>query len=322
MTLNDLLADLYRRLGYSSSPDSAVTTRLTAFLNQAQRDVLTEPGMERLLVGHATFASVASTPTYALPPSVARIDKIYDTTNRWALRELLLDQYRTYDPATTTTTGLATHYVDLGFAAVNTQPADASEIFVKSTAAGDTNTAYLEGYRTGGYFAAVSKVMTGVTAVSFSATLTDFVELTKFYLSAVAVGTVTLQEDAGSGTELARIPIGQTTSRYRKIALWPCPSSAVTYDLDTERDVYDMANATDEPVLPFRFHPMLLDGALTREFTKKDDTRLMVATREYDRQLKNLKFFLYTNNDYRPVMGRRTAYKRPSTLGGWFPAGS
>ena len=91
--------------------------------------------------------------------------------------------------------------------------------------------------------------------------------------------------------------------------------------MDYERDLQDMANAKDEPVLPVRFHPLLIEGALKREMTKKDDSRYKTVEREYDRMLSNLKYFLYTNPDHRPVMGR-TTIQRPSQLGAWFPSGS
>lgn len=321
MRLTDLEADIYRRLGYASSPATEITTRLRAFLNQAQRDILSEPGMERLLNGTVTFASVASTPQYSLPQSIARIKKIFETTNDRALLSLSQDQYRTYDPDTTSNTGTPTHWVDLGYTAVSAQPSDASEIFVDSTAAGDTGTAYIEGYRTDGYFTSLSVTMTGTTAVSLSATITDIIEITKFYISANAVGTVTLHEDASGGTELARIPIGQNHARYRRIALWPAPSAAVTYSVDYERDVADMANANDEPVLPVRFHPLLIEGALRREWHKKDDTRYADATREYHRMMGNFKYYLFTHPDHRPVMGNQRI-QRPSRLGGWYPPGS
>lgn len=324
MTLSTLLADLYRRLGYAASPDTAVTTRLTAFLNQAQRDVLSEPGMEILLDGApaATFDSVASTPQYALPPSVARIKKIYETTNDYALRGLSQDAYRTFDPDTTANTGTPTHWVDLGTTFVTDKPSNASEIFVKSSSASDTQTAYIEAIRTGGYPISLSVSVNGTTAASFSATYNDIIEITKFYLSAVAVGHVSLLEDSGTGSVLGGIPPGQTTLRRRRIALWPCPASAITYSVDYERDLQDMANANDEPVLPVRFHPLLIEGALLREMTKKDDSRYTTAAREYQRQLGNLKYFLFTNADHRPAMGGTRRLQRPSQLGAWFPAGS
>ena len=278
--------------------------------------------MERLLNGTATFASVASTPQYSLPPSVARIKKLYETTNDRALGWLSQDAYRTYDPDTVNNTGTPTHYVDLGKSFISVQPSDASEIFVDSTSASDTGLAYLEGYRTGGYYRALSVTMTGTTAVSFAAAITDFIELTNFYLDVAAVGTVTLHEDASGGTELARIPIGQNRSRYHRIALWPAPAAAVTYSVDYERDVFDLSVADDEPVLPYRFHRLLAIGGRLREYEKREDERrYKMAKREYDEVLGQLKYFLMTNIDHRPVMGRATV-QRPSQLGPWYPAGS
>jgi hypothetical protein len=321
VTLSELLADLYRRFGYASSPASEISTRFTALLNETQAEILSRPGLSSLLHGSLVVASEASTPTLALPPAVARVKAIYEGTNDQRLTPRSLDWYRTAYPDTSAVTGTPDSFVDLGFLGVAKQPSDASEIFVDSTAAGDTNTAYIEGYRTGGYFKALSVSMTGTTAVSLSASFADFVLITKFYLSAAAVGTVTLHEDASGGTELARIPIGQTHARYRRIALAPTPSSAITYTVDLEWDPQNMANATDEPILPPRFHRLLGMGARVREYEKKDDSRYRDMLREYERGISDLIYFVASDAVGSPVMGRSSA-RRPSQLGAWYPAGS
>lgn len=322
MKFSDITADCYRRLGFATTPASEISTRIAAFVNETQRDVLSEPGMERLLVSTTTFASVANIPQYSLAPSISRIVKIFDATNRITVPQISQDVYRTLQPDTSTPTGIACAFVDMGMQFVSQKPADASEIFVKSTSAGDVGTAFLEGIRTGGYPIALSVVMTGVTAVSLGAAYTDIIDITKFYLSAAAVGTVTLLEDSGIGTELARIPITQTFARYpHRIALWPTPSSVLTYSVDFERDVPDMANANDEPVLPTRFHRLLAIGARMKEYEKREDPRYVSAKREYDEVLGQLKYFVFAGPEMRPTMGRRTL-DRPSQLGGYFPAGS
>jgi hypothetical protein len=321
LTLSELLADLYRRFGYASSPASEVTTRFTALLNETQAEILSRPGLESLLHGSLTFASVASTPTYALPQAVARVKAIYEGTNDQRLIPQSLDWYRTAYPDTTAVSGVPDHFVDLGFLGVAQHPSDASEVFVDSTAAGDTNTAYIEGYRTGGYFKSLSVSMTGTTAVSLGAAIADFVLITKFYLSAAAVGTVTLHEDASGGTELARIPIGQTHARYRRIALAPTPASVITYNVDFEWDPQNMANAMDEPVLPPRFHRLIGIGTRMKEFSKKDDTRYRETEREFTKGLNDLHYFVASGAHGMPVMGQPAA-QRPSRLGGWYPAGS
>ena len=323
MTLSEMRADLYRRFNYAASPATDVTTRLTAFLNETQNEILSEPGMEALRNGSLTFASVANTPQYSLPQAAARVKTIYETTNDHKLWPRDLEWYRAAYPDVAAVTGTPEYFVDLGLTGIAVQPSDASEIFVDSTAAGDTGTAYLEGYRTGGYFRSLSVTMTGTTAVSLGAAITDFVWLTKFYISAAAVGTVTLHEDASGGTELARIPIGQTFARYRRIALVPTPSAAITYTCDFDYDVPDMSNANDESILPPRFHRLLVLGARSKEYEKQDDqSRKILVDREFEKGLKKLKFYVYSQSVGQPNLRGSRGLERPSQLGAWFGSGT
>jgi hypothetical protein len=331
MRLNDLEQDLYRRLGFATtSPDSATQTRLRAFLNETQNEILSEPGLEALLNDSVTFASVASTPLVSLPQVVARIKQIYDTTNRIVLRPRDLGWYRASYPSPTAVTGVPTEWVDLGYVAVSAQPSVAAELFVKSDAAGDgaTKTAYIEGYITGGYFRSASVALNGVTAVSFGASITTWIEVTKFYIALAAGGTttatgnITINQGSGAGTELARIPIGQWYARYRGIALAIAPASAVTYTVDFERNIQDMSITGDEPLLPPRFHRLLGVGARMREYEKEDQGRYKEAQAEYLYGLKKLKYFVASQAVGSPNLRNAFASKRPSQLGAWFASGT
>jgi hypothetical protein len=202
---------------------------------------------------------------------------------------------------------------------VAVQPSDASEIFVDSTSASDTNTAYLEGIITGGYRRVLSVSMTGTTAVSFSAAVTTFIELEDFYISAAAVGTVTLHEDASGGTELARITIGQKRPRYYGFYLWPTPAAAVDYLVDYRREFVELVNDADEPPLPSDYHYLLSAYARMRHWEKADDTRFKLALAQYERGLSRLKFAVATTPDELPVMGR-SGWRAHSRLGAWYPA--
>lgn len=322
MTLSELEADCYRRLGFnSSSPDTATQTRLRAFLNETQQEILSEPGMASLLNGSLTFASVASTATYSLPPAAVRVKALYETTNDRRLTERSLDWYRSVLPDVSAITGTPVDYVDLGYTSIDTQPSAATELFVDSTAAGDTGTAYLEGYRTGGYFRSDTVTMTGTTGVTFDSTITDWLFLTKFYLSTAAVGTVTLQTTIGGGTTLATIPIGQTYARYRRIALVPTPASAITYTVDFDWDAQNMAIATDEPLIPVRFHRILGLGARAKEYEKQNDERFAITHAAFQKAVRQMKFFLLSDAAGQPnLRGQRVSgYSR---LGGQYPAGT
>jgi hypothetical protein len=213
MDLSTLLTACYDETGYQSSPAAAITTRFTRWLNEGVRAILAEPGLQRLADNDTPLqvASVASTARVVVPESVARILTISERTNDYVLRPMSLQQYRTIEPDPASTTGTPTHYVPIGRVAVATPPSDASEIFIKSTSASDGVgvTAYLEGLITSGYTRTTSTTMNGTTAKSLDTTITTWIEITDWYLSTAAVGTVTLLEDSGAGTELARITIGQ-----------------------------------------------------------------------------------------------------------------
>jgi len=304
MTFGTILADLYQRLGYASSPAAEVTTRLKSFVNQAHRQVLGDSKYMALRDSTMTFASVSGQVSYGLPPIIAQIKSITDRTSVRRLIAISQDDVRAMDPALNST-GVSSHYVYEGVQAVALQPSAASEIFVKSSSASDTNTAYIEAVRTGGYPVSLSVVMTGTTAVSLGAAYTDIIEVTKFYLSANAVGTVTLHQTSGVGTELARIPIGQSFARYLSISLWPTPTSALTYHIDYVRVVPDLVNTNDQPMLPEDFHWMLVEGALVIEWTQKDDARRIDAERAWTKAKSQLAYRVNCPPDYLPVLGGR-----------------
>jgi hypothetical protein len=308
MTFSQILADVYRRTGFSSSPASDVSTRIKAFVNEVQQDILSEPGMEFLLNDLVTFASVANQQQYGLPVEVTKIKLLWDTTSMLVLSPMSVGEYRQLYPNPASVTGTPRRYVDLGFDAVSVEPSDASTLYVLSSSASDTGTAYIEGIRSGGYPFSDSVVMTGATAVA--TTYTDIISVTKFYLSTAAVGTVTLREDSGTGTTLATLAIGQTYARYHRIALAPTPSAVITYSVECERLVTDMAQDTDEPVLPPQFHRLLAIGARAKEYEKQNQIqRWQVARGEFQEELKKLKFWIYNQTIGTPNM-RGSSYKR------------
>jgi len=291
MTFNNLLLDVYRRTGYSASTSPApdVITRIKGFVNEAQQELAGKPGLAGLLRGTTSLASVASTSSYALPPAVADVRKIYETTNDRALARKSLDWFRRNVPDPSAFSGTPYAYAMLGPQKVSAQPV-ATGVWIVSSSASDTAiTASVEAVRTGGYpHTPGAATLNGTTRVQVG-TQTDYVEVTDFYLSAAAVGDVTLYDAAASGNVLAVIPKGQTTSRYEWIALVPTPSAVVTYTIDYEKDISDLVNNTDEPSwLPVRFHRLLAIGARMREYEGKDDARYKTAQTEWIVGFKDL----------------------------------
>lgn len=122
MTMTEMEADLYQRLGFDAATVDTVTiTRLAAFLNETQSQILAEPGMESLTFDSTTFPSVASTTTYTLAASVARPRQIRETTNDILLTPRSLGWYRANYPDPTQTTGTPDSWVLLGYGASSLQ---------------------------------------------------------------------------------------------------------------------------------------------------------------------------------------------------------
>jgi hypothetical protein len=320
MTARELLMDCAEDNNLTSL--STVTrARLLRYLNQGLRRVLAMPGMA--LVANSdppfTFASVADQPRVVLPESVRDMSTLTERDNDTRLRPMTLDIYRRLAPDPTQVTGTPTHYVPLGRVALATLPSNASELFVKSTAAGDTNQCTLRGVITGGYQRDASVTMTGATAVSLNTAITSWIDVSDWFLSVPAVGTVTLHEDSGAGTELARITIGQTRPHYQGLYLYPTPSGAVTYYVDSRRRTVELKTDDDEPPWDEDFHWILSTYARMRQYEKTKDARYTIAKEEYQAGVNALIHRTTCPPERLPVPG--PVLDRGSNLGPWFPPG-
>ena len=322
MTLDELLADCYRRCGYATAPDTRVAATFRGFLNETQQMLAAEPTLAPLLRGSLSFATTAGRAEYGLPAAVSRVVTVRETTNNRRLRQMSLDWYRSRVPDQADQTGTPDGYVWLGPMAVSRQPSDASELFAKSTSASDVQRLFYEARTTDGTIRSGVVTLTGTTAVSLSSALTTVEEVTDLYLESAAVGTVTLLEDSGSGTQLASIGIGTTRSAVQGIAFVPTPSAATTYTLDYEREATDLVLGTDAPAwLPFRFHRLLPMGARQRYWEDKADVdRFKIAAAEFESERRKLVAYVNNPPDYVMVPGGGRG--SVSDLGGWYPAGT
>jgi hypothetical protein len=103
MTRLTILNTIKRRLNKSTT-STEQDARLLEFINEVHRNVLSMPGMESLRRTTSTVPSIADTASYAIT-SIARINRVWETTNDRRLQEISLDHYRTIDPDPTSNTG-------------------------------------------------------------------------------------------------------------------------------------------------------------------------------------------------------------------------
>lgn len=315
MSLSSALTSLYGRLKYGSIPATAVTSRLTLYLNKAQQAVLAEIGGTRLVHGTVTFASITSQPEYGLPPSIARVISIRDVSHRLRLGVMGEDEYRSWlaDPASDT--GTPNAYVALGIGSVSLRPSAADAIFVISDNAADTAVVLnWELVTSAGQTLTGTTTLNGLTGVQLG-TLSTIAEIGDIWLTAAAVGTVTIRQTSAVGTVLSTIYPTHSRERFQRVALVPTPSAAVTYTVDCERDALDLVAASDDFPVPVRFADCVEERALMYELADMGDVnRFTITKSEYARMLGLLNDYLVNPPDRVYIPGGQT--EQPSNLPG------
>lgn len=323
-------ATLYDRFGFRSTPPADVTTRFRRFANETQHEVIGTRGLSRLRRKVVPFTSTTNSPYAVLPQAAVNVYTITDRVNNWVLDSVSMEDIRARNPGLLYTTSYPQGYAIMDYAApVALDPSDASELFVKSDSASDgaTKKLMLEGIITGGYYQTASAVLNGVTAVSLSAAITNWVTVTKMFIAPVsgstvllAAGNVTLCEDSGAGTELSRIPPGRSMARYTRIHFDMPPSAVNTYYADIDVHIEEMSTVADEPYLPEEFHSIITCGASMKEFKRRKDwVGYGIEKSEYIDILNRLKLFVRRRGG---VSTKRTPRERFSQLGPWFSPGS
>jgi hypothetical protein len=317
VTLSTLLTNLYRRLNYPDSPDASVATRLTMFLNQRHRRLLSSPALRQLREGVASFASVTGQAEYALGYGSARMKAVRDPANNRTLDMRPWSWYRSIEPDPANTSGTPEAWVPLGQRAVARKP-DGTGVWVASSAAGDTTQSVtIQGIvadaAQAGALLAASATLTGTSRVRLGTATFD--DVPQWSVSAACAGVLTLYDAAASGNTLGTLPIGRTTSKLTVFALYQTPASALTYEVDIEHELVDMTNTWDEPLLPVDFHDLLIMAATADEYEHRDDSRYANATRQYEERFRELKAWLY---DHRAALAPQ-AVREVAPLGPWYP---
>jgi hypothetical protein len=322
MTFSEILLDTYRRLNYLAAPDSTIITRIKAFINETHEEILSHPNLRSLLYGTMTFDSVASRARYGISTQ-AQIRGMVNTANQVTLQPRSLSWYRSRNPAPALNEGIPDWYIPLGQVAVTQVPATTGTgLWVASTSGTDTAgpTVTIDAVRVGGYpHSQTAVALTGTTRVQIG-TLTDYIDVAQFQLSAVTVGDISLFDAAVAGNTLATIPRGSTTSRYWGFLLCLTPSSALTYTVDLEHELFTLTANTDEPLLPQKFHRLLAMGARMKEYEKTSDARFGVAKAQYDEGFRNLLYAVSCPPGFTVVPGGN-GDQTGSNLGPFYPPG-
>ena len=272
MNLGDIELGLYDRLNFNATPDSAVTRRVRQSVNNIHREILGRRGFGQLRRKVLTATSVANSPFMVLPQAATAILIVADRLNNRNLKPATLQDIRYRDPGLLFTGSIPDSYAVIDYAScVAADPSTPSSLWVTSDSASDASgsAVNIEGITSTGYYQRASVALNGLTPVNIAPTVTTWVTMTKFYMTAVASGNVTLLQGSGVGPELSRIPPGRSYPRYTTLHLIGIPATSLTYYCDVELYIEDMTSVNDEPLLLEDYHWLLEAGVMSREYLKR-----------------------------------------------------
>lgn len=316
MILSSIQTGTYDKLGLETSPGTVIVARILRNLNLAYREIMSDPVFKLLRNRTLAVTTVANSPNCVLPQVATEIYKLVNRTNQKELDEMDLNWIRTQDPGQSQSTTTPSVYAVVGHQLPFARRVSASaQLYVDSTAAGDTQTAYVEVVTAQGYVRQASVTVNGVTEAAIGPA--DTLEVIDFYLSSAAVGEVTLLQGSG-GTELSRIGIGRTRAKYTMLEIFPYTSEALTLYADCQLEITDLANATDEPFVPDDYCEAIMWGAVKREAYKREKGLT-------DPELERVKIINRYKHSIAKKRGNASLDRRDaafSQLGPWYPAGS
>lgn len=318
MLLSFIRAECYQRLNFGTTPTTDVVTRIDSFINSAIREILSDPIISKLRNDTVPLVTNANDSMFAAPQAVVSIDRIVDRGNQFELDETDQAWIRSQDPGRLVSGTTPTNYAIVGYnKPVAKQPATSSQIYVQSTAGGDTTqTAYIEVVTAQGYTRQMSVALAGLTPTAVGPANTT--QILDFYLSAVPAGEVTITQGSG-GTELARVGISKYRAKYCVLEFFPQTSAAVTLYADVQWAITDLVNATDEPLIPDDYYEPIVHKVRAREYNKREKPALAKAA-EMDAipGVNHLKFYMHTRRS-RSNQGRPSRW---SQLGPYYVSGS
>jgi len=320
MTFLRLQDDSLRALNYATSEATEPRTRVKGYINAWHRRLLSRPACARLLRDNERgFTSVSGQAVYGLGYPFGRLNGVRDPTNDISLLRRDLAWIRRQDPGLDIF-GQPWVYAVRGWAPVAQQPSTAAAIFAIGTAAGDTDTLHWEYVLSDGSRRAGSTGLTGTTGVQLGSAST-VIEITGARLAThTQASMITIRQTSGTGTVLGSFAPDQLANRHVQIQLWPTPQAALTYQVDYTREIVDLVNDFEEPLLPPDFHHLLSLGAQHDEWRRMDDDRAGAVRQDLEGELRHLNAWLWDLAD--TTDERRDRGWSHSRLGPWFPRGS
>ena len=254
-----------------------------------------------------TFATVAAQEDYNLDSEVDRIVFLRDRTNNRKLT-YLPDHlfYRFISNPEDTGSGISDFYrlwEETGF---STNLAAADTIYVVSDSTADTSafTVRVIGRNSSGEPVGETLTLNGTTNVPSTTTFAA-AGLLSVSKSAATTGTISVYRTTGA-TLLSELEPDNLNPRFKRISLYPIPSSAITLYLEYLERYRYLTTATDVPQMDAKWTWVLREGALAKMWGyKQNEVAMTLSQRRFEDGLKLMRAQDENNLDYVPVIQPR-----------------
>ena len=290
----------------STTRETQVSSLIDSFINLTGLEIhLFHPWT--FLRRKQTFATVTSQEDYNLDSEIDRIAVLRQITT--PTRLLYIPDSHFYDVVPdpeNQSTGPSRYYrlwEETGF---STNLAADDTIYVSSSSASDTSTFTVRvvGRNSSGEVVAETLTLNGTSNVT-SSTTWDAAGLMAISKSAATTGTITCYRTTGA-TVLSEMEPDNLAPRFKRLSLYPVPSSAVTMYLEYYERYRALVHATDVPQIDSQWAWVLREGALARMWEYKQSEQLSLAHRAIFQQgLLQMRQQDERNVDYIPVIQAR-----------------
>ena len=255
----------------------------------------------------ATFSTVVSQEDYNLDEEIDQIVVIRQRTT--PLKLLYVPDRLFYqlepDPEGQST-GIPRYYrlwEETGFS-TNLAAADTIYVSSSSTSDGSSFRVILVGRNSSGEVVSESLTLNGTTSVTSSTTwaASGLMQVSK---SGQTTGTITVYRTTGA-TVLSELSPEDRAPRYKRLSLYPIPSSAITLYVEYFERLRYLVNNADVPQMDHKWIWVLREGALAKAWTyKRNEVAAEIAKGNFDEGLRLMRLQDEANYDYVPVLQPR-----------------
>ena len=254
-----------------------------------------------------TFATVASQEDYNLDEEIDQIVVIRQRTT--PLKLLYVPDRLFYqlepDPEGQST-GIPRYYrlwEETGFS-TNLAAADTIYVSSSSTSDGSSFRVIVVGRNSSGEVVSESITLNGTTSVTSTTTwaASGLMQVSK---SAQTTGTITVYRTTGA-TVLSEMSPEDRSPRYKRLSLYPIPSSAITMYVEYFERLRYLVNDADTPQMDHKWMWVLREGALAKAWAyKQNETASALAEAKFANGIRLMRLQDEANYDYVPVLQPR-----------------